>query len=43
MDHFPSGASTPGHCTGELGFAILLDRFKERFQEAGLGAVIVLP
>lgn len=33
----------PGHCTGELGFAILLDRFKERFQETGLGAVIVLP
>jgi 7,8-dihydropterin-6-yl-methyl-4-(beta-D-ribofuranosyl)aminobenzene 5'-phosphate synthase len=33
----------PGHCTSELGFAILLDRFKERFQETGLGAVIVLP
>jgi 7,8-dihydropterin-6-yl-methyl-4-(beta-D-ribofuranosyl)aminobenzene 5'-phosphate synthase len=33
----------PGHCTSELGFAILLDRFKERFEEAGLGAVLVLP
>ena len=33
----------PGHCTSELGFAILLARFKERFKEAGLGAVIDLP
>lgn len=33
----------PGHCTSELGFAVLLDRFKERFDRAGLGAVITLP
>ena len=33
----------PGHCTSELGFAILLDRFKDRFEQTGLGAVIVLP
>ena len=33
----------PGHCTSELGFAVFLDRFKERFDRAGLGAVIVLP
>jgi 7,8-dihydropterin-6-yl-methyl-4-(beta-D-ribofuranosyl)aminobenzene 5'-phosphate synthase len=33
----------PGHCTSELGFAVFLDRFKERFDQAGLGAVIGLP
>jgi len=33
----------PGHCTSELGFAVLLARFKERFDQAGLGAVIKLP
>lgn len=33
----------PGHCTSELGFAVFLDRFKERFDRAGLGAVISLP
>lgn len=33
----------PGHCTSELGFAIFLDRFKERFDRAGLGRVISLP
>jgi 7,8-dihydropterin-6-yl-methyl-4-(beta-D-ribofuranosyl)aminobenzene 5'-phosphate synthase len=33
----------PGHCTSELGFAVLLDRFKERFDHAGLGAVLRLP
>ena len=33
----------PGHCTGELGFSVLLDRFKERFLAAGVGAVIPLP
>jgi len=33
----------PGHCTSELGFAILLERFKDRFDRAGLGAVIPLP
>lgn len=33
----------PGHCTSELGFAMFLDRFKERFDRAGLGTVISLP
>lgn len=33
----------PGHCTSELGFAVFLDRFKERFDRAGLGTVIPLP
>lgn len=33
----------PGHCTSEPGFAIFMDRFKERFDAAGLGAVIALP
>jgi 7,8-dihydropterin-6-yl-methyl-4-(beta-D-ribofuranosyl)aminobenzene 5'-phosphate synthase len=33
----------PAHCTSELGFAVFLDRYKERFDRAGLGAVIPLP
>jgi 7,8-dihydropterin-6-yl-methyl-4-(beta-D-ribofuranosyl)aminobenzene 5'-phosphate synthase len=33
----------PGHCTSELGFAVFLDRFKERFDRAGLGAIVNLP
>jgi 7,8-dihydropterin-6-yl-methyl-4-(beta-D-ribofuranosyl)aminobenzene 5'-phosphate synthase len=33
----------PAHCTSELGFAVFLDRFKERFDRAGLGTVISLP
>ncbi len=33
----------PGHCTSELGFAVFLDRFKERLDWAGLGRVISLP
>jgi 7,8-dihydropterin-6-yl-methyl-4-(beta-D-ribofuranosyl)aminobenzene 5'-phosphate synthase len=33
----------PGHCTSELGFAVFMDRFKERFDRAGLGAVLPLP
>jgi len=33
----------PGHCTSELGFAVFLDLFKERFDRAGLGRVIPLP
>jgi 7,8-dihydropterin-6-yl-methyl-4-(beta-D-ribofuranosyl)aminobenzene 5'-phosphate synthase len=33
----------PGHCTSELGFVVFKDRFKERFDPAGLGAVIRLP
>ena len=33
----------PGHCTSELGFAVFLDRFNDRFDRAGLGTVIALP
>lgn len=33
----------PAHCTSELGFVVFLDRFKERFDRAGLGTVIPLP
>lgn len=33
----------PGHCTSELGFQVFLDRFKDRFDRAGLGSVIPLP
>jgi len=33
----------PGHCTSEAGFAVLMDRFGEQFDRAGLGAVIPLP
>ncbi len=33
----------PGHCTSEPGFAVFLERYKDRFDRAGLGAVIELP
>lgn len=33
----------PSHCTSELGFAVFLATFKERFDHAGLGAVVPLP
>jgi len=33
----------PGHCTSELGFKVLMDRFKDRFDQAGVGQVIQLP
>jgi 7,8-dihydropterin-6-yl-methyl-4-(beta-D-ribofuranosyl)aminobenzene 5'-phosphate synthase len=33
----------PGHCTSETGFAVFLDRFQDRFDRAGVGAVIELP
>jgi 7,8-dihydropterin-6-yl-methyl-4-(beta-D-ribofuranosyl)aminobenzene 5'-phosphate synthase len=33
----------PAHCTSELGFKVFLDLFEERFDRAGLGAVIELP
>ena len=29
----------PGHCTSELGFAVFL----ERFDNAGVGAILTLP
>jgi 7,8-dihydropterin-6-yl-methyl-4-(beta-D-ribofuranosyl)aminobenzene 5'-phosphate synthase len=33
----------PGHCTGELAFAVLMERFGSRFDRAGLGAILPLP
>lgn len=33
----------PAHCTSELGFKVFLDQFRDRFDRAGLGAVIELP
>lgn len=33
----------PGHCTSEPGFAVFLNRFKDRFDRAGLGTMILLP
>jgi 7,8-dihydropterin-6-yl-methyl-4-(beta-D-ribofuranosyl)aminobenzene 5'-phosphate synthase len=33
----------PGHCTSELGFKVLMERFKDRFDQAGLGQTINLP
>jgi len=34
---------SPGHCTSEPGFAIFMEKFKEHFDAAGLGAFITLP
>jgi 7,8-dihydropterin-6-yl-methyl-4-(beta-D-ribofuranosyl)aminobenzene 5'-phosphate synthase len=33
----------PGHCTSELGFKVLMEQFKDRFDQAGLGQTISLP
>jgi 7,8-dihydropterin-6-yl-methyl-4-(beta-D-ribofuranosyl)aminobenzene 5'-phosphate synthase len=33
----------PAHCTSELGFAVFLELFKDRFDQAGLGAAVMLP
>ncbi len=33
----------PAHCTSELGFAVFMDRFADRYDQAGVGAVIELP
>lgn len=33
----------PGHCTSELGFKVLMTRFKDRFDQAGAGSQIALP
>jgi len=33
----------PGHCTSEMGFAVFLERFGDRFIRAGLGSTIPLP
>jgi 7,8-dihydropterin-6-yl-methyl-4-(beta-D-ribofuranosyl)aminobenzene 5'-phosphate synthase len=42
-DTFQIRRVAPGHCTSELGFAVFMERFKERFDRAGLGSVITLP
>ena len=41
--HFKVERVAPSHCTSELGFAVFLATFNERFDHAGLGAVIPLP
>ena len=33
----------PAHCTSELGFSVLMAKFENHFDAAGLGAVISLP
>jgi len=33
----------PAHCTSELGFAVFMERFGDRYDKAGVGAVIALP
>lgn len=33
----------PGHCTSELGFKVLMSRFRDRFDQAGAGARVPLP
>ena len=33
----------PGHCTSELGFKVLMGRFKDRFDQVGVGQTIKLP
>lgn len=42
-DSFKVERIAPGHCTSELGFAIFMDKFKDRFDRAGVGTVIPLP
>ena len=33
----------PGHCTSELGLATFMERFKDRFDVAGVGVTLALP
>ena len=33
----------PAHCTSELGFAAFMEKYKERYDRAGLGSIISLP
>jgi 7,8-dihydropterin-6-yl-methyl-4-(beta-D-ribofuranosyl)aminobenzene 5'-phosphate synthase len=42
-DVFEVERVAPAHCTSELGFSVFLDRFRDRFDRAGLGDVIALP
>ena len=41
-DTLKVGRIAPAHCTSELGFAVLIERFGERFERAGLGTVLRL-
>lgn len=41
-DQWRVGSVAPGHCTGEVGFAVLQRAFGERFVYAGLGTTIDL-
>ncbi len=43
MDGLKIERVAPGHCTSELGFAVFMERFKDRFDAAGLGSVLKLP
>jgi 7,8-dihydropterin-6-yl-methyl-4-(beta-D-ribofuranosyl)aminobenzene 5'-phosphate synthase len=42
-DRFKLGRVAPGHCTSELGFKLLMEQFKDKFDQAGLGQAIALP
>jgi 7,8-dihydropterin-6-yl-methyl-4-(beta-D-ribofuranosyl)aminobenzene 5'-phosphate synthase len=42
-DEIRTARVAPGHCTSELGFAVFLEAFGERFDAAGVGAAIPLP
>jgi 7,8-dihydropterin-6-yl-methyl-4-(beta-D-ribofuranosyl)aminobenzene 5'-phosphate synthase len=42
-DTFKVERVAPGHCTSEPGFVVFMDQFKDRFDMAGVGAVIALP
>ncbi|HKQ84927.1 MAG TPA: MBL fold metallo-hydrolase [Steroidobacteraceae bacterium] len=33
----------PAHCTSELGFSLFMEKYKERYDRAGLGSTISLP
>jgi 7,8-dihydropterin-6-yl-methyl-4-(beta-D-ribofuranosyl)aminobenzene 5'-phosphate synthase len=42
-DSFAIERIAPCHCTSELGFAVLLERFGDRFDRVGVGGVLALP
>jgi 7,8-dihydropterin-6-yl-methyl-4-(beta-D-ribofuranosyl)aminobenzene 5'-phosphate synthase len=42
-DTFGLQRVAPGHCTSEPGFAAFMRKFGDRFDQAGLGAVVQLP
>ncbi len=43
MDELKIERVAPEHCTSELGFAVFMERFKDRFDAAGLGSVLRVP